>query len=121
MKEFKIRKVIVFLAWGISLMLLLWWYPLRNEIMAFWLVVFSMSISTTLPLVLLKNFHLALPGILVLPFFCLNVMIAAMNGKVNGKLAEQIVFGYLFFLFINVCGTLLAWLYKDEKKKATAK
>ena len=117
MKWFKIQKVIVVLAWGISLMLLLWWYPLRHEIMAFWLVVFSMSISTTLPLVLLKNFYLALPGILVLPFFCLNVMIAVLNGE----LAEQIVFGYLFFLFLTVCGTLLAWLYKDEKKKATAK
>jgi len=121
MKGFKIQKAIVVLAWGISLMLLLWWYPLRHQIMPFWLVVFSMSISTTLPLVLLKSFYLALPGILVLPFFCFNALLEAMNGAMNGELAEQIVFGYLFFLFLTVCGTLLAWLYKDEKKKATAK
>ncbi len=121
----KIQKAIVGLTWGVSFLFLLLWFPfgrpvlgfrMENEVMAFWSVVFSMSVSTTLALGLLKNIFFALPGILVLPFFYLNVLIEATNGpeRVPVVGADGIAVGYLWFFFLTVCGVLLIWSHKNR-------
>jgi len=127
----KIQKAIVGLTWGVSFLFLLLWFPVRppvlgfrmeNEVLAFWSVVFSMSVSTTLALGLLKNLFFALPGILILPFFYLNVLLEATNGPERVPMvgATGIVVGYLWYFFLTVCGTLLIWSYKNRGEQQNA-